>query len=91
VACAEALARFGVPEEVQSDNGKQFTDRFGKGVEVMFDRICRKNGIKHRLTDPFSPNQNGQVERFHGTLRPDFLDQAEPFESVALAQAALDI
>jgi len=90
VAFAEALARFGVPEEVQSDNGKQFTDRFGKGGEVMFDRICRKNGIKHRLTDPFSPNQNGKVERFHGTLRPDFLDQAEPFESVALAQA-LDV
>jgi transposase InsO family protein len=91
VAFAEALGRFGVPEEVQSDNGKQFTDRFGKGGEVMFDRICRKNGIKHRLTDPFSPNQNGKVERFHGTLRPDFLDQAEPFESVALAQAALDV
>jgi hypothetical protein len=35
VAFAEALARFGVSEEVQSDNGKQFTDRFGKGGEVM--------------------------------------------------------
>jgi transposase InsO family protein len=91
VAFAEALARFGVPEEVQSDNGKQFTDRFGKGGEVMFDRICRKNGIKHRLTDPFSPNQNGKVERFHGTLRPDFLDQAEPFESLTKAQAAVDV
>ena len=89
VAFAEALARFGVPEEVQSDNGKQFSDRFGKGGEVMFDRICRKNGIKHRLTDPFSPNQNGKVERFHGTLRPDFLDQVAPFTSLA-AQAAVD-
>ena len=90
VAFAEALGRFGVPEEVQSDNGKQFTDRFGKGGEVMFDRICRKNGIKHRLTDPFSPNQNGKVERFHGTLRPDFLDQVAPFTSLAAAQAAVD-
>ena len=90
VGFAEALARFGVPEEVQSDNGKQFTDRFGKGGEVMFDRICRKNGIKHRLTDPFSPNQNGKVERFHGTLRPDFVDQVEPFPSVTEAQVAVD-
>jgi transposase InsO family protein len=90
VVFAEALARFGVPEEVQSDNGKQFTDRFGKGGEVMFDRICRKNGIRHRLTDPYSPNQNGKVERFHGTLRPDFLDQAQPFGSVTDAQVALD-
>ena len=56
-----------------------------------FDGICRKNGIRHWLTDPFSPNQNGKVDRFHGTLRPDFLDQAEPFESVVLAQAALDV
>jgi transposase InsO family protein len=90
VAFAEALGRFGVPEEVQSDNGKQFTDRFGKGGEVMFDRICRKNGIKHRLIDPFSPNQNGKVERFHGTLRPDFLDQMAPFTSLAAAQTAVD-
>jgi hypothetical protein len=90
VAFAEALARFGVPEEVQSDNGKQFTDRFGKGGEVMFNRICRKNGTKHRLTDPFSPNQNGKVERFHGTMRPDFLDQASPFTSPDAAQAAVD-
>ena len=57
---------------------------------MMFDRICRKNGIKHRLIDPFSPNQNGKVERFHGTLRPDFLDQMAPFTSLAAAQTAVD-
>ena len=70
LAFAAALARFGVPEEVITDNGKQFTDRFGKGGEVLFDRICRENGITHRLTAPASPNQNGKVERFHGTLPP---------------------
>jgi len=74
---AQALVTFGVPEEILTDNGKQFTDRFGKGGEVLFDKFCRKNGIKHRLTAPASPNQNGKVERFHGTFRPDFLDQAE--------------
>jgi transposase InsO family protein len=94
VAFAQALIRFGVPEEVLTDNGKQFTDRFGRhgprNGEVLFDKICRKNGIVHRLTEPQSPNQNGKVERFHGTFRPDFLDQAEPFESVEQAQAAVD-
>jgi hypothetical protein len=66
--------------------GKFFTPP----TEVLFDRICRENGIKHRLIDPFSPNQNGKVERFHGTLRPDFLDQAAPFTSLAEAQMAVD-
>lgn len=56
----------------------------------MFDRICRKNGIRHRLTKPASPNQNGKVERFHGTLRPDFFDVTGPFSSIEAAQAAVD-
>jgi hypothetical protein len=79
---------------VITDNAKQFTDRFNRyGAsrgEVLFDKICRHNGITHRLTQPASPNQNGKVERFHGTFRPDFLDDADPFESVAAAQAAVD-
>ena len=90
LALAQALARFGVPEEVISDNGKQFTDRFGKGGEVLFDKICRRNGITHLLTAPSSPNQNGKVERFHGTLRREFLNDAGPFETLQAAQAALD-
>jgi hypothetical protein len=57
---------------------------------VLFDRICRDNGITHRLTAPASPNQNGKVERFHGTFRPDFLDAEGPFTSAAEAQAAVD-
>lgn len=90
LAFAQALSRFGVPEEVITDNGKQFTDRFGKGGEVLFDKICRRNAITHRLTAPASPNQNGKVERFHGTFRPEFLDDAGPFTSVEEAQAAVD-
>ena len=90
LAFATALARFGVPAEVLTDNGKQFTDRFGKGGEVLFDKICRKNGITHRLTAPASPNQNGKVERFHGTFGPEFLKLAGPFTSIEDAQAAVD-
>lgn len=93
LAFAQALARYGVPEEVITDNGKQFTDRFSRyGArrgEVLFDKICRKNGITHRLTQPASPNQNGKVERFHGTFRPEISD-AGPFASVEAAQAAVD-
>ena len=44
-----------------TDNGKQFTDRFGKGGEVLFDKICRTNAITHRLTQPASPTTTGKV------------------------------
>jgi transposase InsO family protein len=90
LALAEGLSVFGVPEELLTDNGKQFTDRFGKGGEVLFDRICRENGIVHRLTKPASPTTTGKVERFHQTLRRELLDDAGTFADLPAAQAAID-
>ena len=90
LAFAEGLSRYGIPEEVLTDNGKQFTDRFGKGGEVLFDRICRTNGIVHRLTQPASPTTTGKVERFHQTLERELLDGSGLFVDVAAAQAAVD-
>jgi transposase InsO family protein len=89
LAFASALRQFGVPGEVLTDNGKQFTDRFGKGGEVLFDRICRDNGITHRLTQPRSPTTTGKIERFHGSLRRELTDDAVPFTDLAAAQAAV--
>lgn len=89
LAFAAALRAYGVPEEVLTDNGKQFTDRFGKGGEVLFDRICRDNAIVHRLTQPRSPTTTGKIERFHGSLRRELLDDAVPFADLAVAQAAV--
>ena len=57
---------------------------------MLFDKICRKNGITHRLTAPASPTTTGKVERFHQTLRRELLDGHEPFPSIEAAQAALD-
>lgn len=87
-----AMRRYGVPSEVLSDNGGQFTGRFIKPlpVEVLFEKICRDNGIKQRLTKPRSPTTTGKIERFHKTLRTEFLDHVAPFESIAAAQEAVD-
>src|SRR3954463_13164394 len=90
LAFAAALERYGAPEEVLTDNGKQFSDRFGRGGEVLFDKICRRNAITHRLTAPRSPTTTGKIERFHQTLRRELLDDARPFASLLAAQAALD-
>lgn len=90
LALAAALSRYGIPDELLTDNGKQFTARFGRGGEVLFDRICRENGITHRLTRPHSPTTTGKVERFHQTLRRELLDDHGPFTSIEHAQQILD-
>jgi transposase InsO family protein len=91
-AFAAALGRYGVPAEVLTDNGRQFTGRFGKPrpAEVMFDRICRENAITHRLTGVRSPTTTGKVERFHKTLRTELLATLPPFPSLAVAQKVVD-
>ena len=77
-----AMAAHGVPQQILTDNGKVFTGRFGPGSgEVLFDRICRENGIKHILTAPRSPTTTGKVERWHKTLRQEFLAD-KVFDSV---------
>ena len=86
----QALERHGVPEEVLTDNGKVFTNRFAlKPTEVLFDKICRENGITHRLTAPRSPTTTGKIERFHRTLRTEFL-RGRTFSTLEIAQKELD-
>jgi transposase InsO family protein len=87
---ARALGEFGAPEAVLTDNGKVFTGRFAsRPMEVLFDRICRENGIRHLLTAPRSPTTTGKIERFHGTLRRELL-HGRAFPSLTVAQRAVD-
>jgi transposase InsO family protein len=91
-AFAAAMRRYGVPGEVLTDNGRQFTGRYTRPqpVEVLFERICRENGIVLRHGKPRSPTTTGKIERFHKTLRAELLDHVAPFESLQAAQAAID-
>jgi transposase InsO family protein len=85
-----ALQRYGAPEEILTDNGKVFTGkRAPKPATVLFDRICLNNGIKHRLTAPFSPTTTGKVERLHRTMRQEFFSEAR-FDTIEETQLALD-
>jgi len=86
----QSLARYGVPEELLTDNGKVFTGRFGPHPgEVLFDRICREQGITHRLTGVRRPTTTGKIERFHKTLRAELLT-GRRFDSLTHAQQVLD-
>lgn len=58
-------------------------------MEVLFDTICRENGIEHLLTQPRSPTTTGKIERFHRTLRAEF-DTRQIFTNLQVAQQALD-
>ncbi len=56
---------------VLTDNGAQFAKR--RGTESykphQFDVVCHRYGIEHRLTRPFHPWTNGQVERMNRTIK----------------------
>ena len=49
-------APFGKIKRIRSDNGTEFTSK-------NFKSLLRENGIKHELSAPYSPHQNGTVER----------------------------
>ena len=61
--------------KVLTDNGKEFTDRFTVNGEReptgrhVFDLVCNRHGIEHRLITPYHPQTNGMVERFNGRIQ----------------------
>lgn len=55
-------------ECVQTDNGFEFTKRFGGSKSdnlTLFEARLKKRGIRHKLIRPFTPRHNGKVERSH--------------------------
>jgi transposase InsO family protein len=56
---------------VLTDNGIQFTNRAldSHAFAHIFDRVCRENGIEHRLTKARHPRMSGQVERMNRTIK----------------------
>lgn len=81
-----ALTTYGAPMQILTDSGKVFTGRFNHPpVEVLFDAICRQQGIEHLLTQPRSPTTTGKIERFHRSLRAEFLSDCGPFANVKVS------
>lgn len=51
---------------IQTDNGPEFVNnQIDTNETTMFERTLEILGIKHRRTRPYSPWQNGKVERSH--------------------------
>jgi len=56
---------------ILTDNGTQFTHQARKRrkSKLEFDKICEAHGIEHRLTKPYHPWTNGQVERMNRSIK----------------------
>ncbi len=58
--------------KVLTDNGVAFAKNASTKWDTMrhpLDRMCDEHGIEHRLTKPYHPWTNGQVERMNRTVK----------------------
>jgi transposase InsO family protein len=68
-----ALAAYGVPGEILTDNGTQYVTWRGKS---QFTKELEKLGIKQIVAKPKRPQTLGKVERFWGTLWRECVESA---------------
>ena len=61
-ALRHLFATHGIPKQIVSDNGPQFTPSD-------FEEFTRRNGIKHSRSSPYHPSSNGEEERFVRTFK----------------------
>lgn len=61
-ALVDMFSRLGVPEEMLTDCGSQFTSE-------LMAAISRLLSLKQLTTTPYHPMCNGLVEKFNGTLK----------------------
>ena len=66
-SCVRALirhwiARFGIPDDITSDRGAQFTSSLWKELGNML-------GVKMQRTSAYHPQANGMIEKLHGQLK----------------------
>ncbi|MBI2479736.1 MAG: transposase, partial [Planctomycetia bacterium] len=66
-----AIASYGPPEEILTDNGPQYITWRGKS---RFTRHLDTRGIRQIVARPKRPQTLGKVERFWGTLWREFLE-----------------
>ena len=58
----QLFSRFGLPQQLLSDNGSNFVSRVTEGL---LDRL----GVHHIKCSPYRPQTNGMIERWHSVLK----------------------
>ena len=61
-ALIQIFSRTGIPKEILSDQGSNFTS-------ALMKQLCKLLHIKKLTSTPYHPEANGLVEKFNGTLK----------------------
>lgn len=71
-AFERGVASYGAPEEVLTDQGRQYTAWRG---QTAFEETLRQHGIRHVKSRPQHPETLGKIERFWKTLWQELLSR----------------
>ena len=83
----KAIATYGKPEYLMTDNGVWFVQRNGAQTQVQM--FLKEQGIGHIPTGVRRPTTNGKVERFHRTVNRELIKRFR-FKDIQEAQEAFD-
>jgi len=87
-AFRSAVAAYGLPAQLLSDNGLCFTGKL-RGFEVAFERQVHAAGTRTTHSRPYHPQCCGKIERLHRTAKDYLARQPRP-RSLPAGQRALD-
>jgi hypothetical protein len=73
-----AIQKFGVPEKIFTDNGKQFRSKW-------LGQACAKLGIRQLTSRPYHPEGKGKIEKFNRTVEK-FISEAVMKKPSSLAE-----
>lgn len=78
----KAIIKLGIPDQVVTDNGKDYTSNH-------FASVCFSLGVEQVVVPPFSGDRKPHIERFFGTMARELFREVEGFcgHSVAERQA----
>jgi len=74
-ALLQGIARFGKPEEVLTDQGRQYFAWRGKSG---FQKLLIREGIHHVVSRAHHPQTLGKCERLWATVNQEFWDRVRP-------------
>jgi len=82
-----AIAEYGVPKEMLTDNGRQYTNWRGT---TRFEAELKKERVAHIKSRPHHPMTLGKIERFWKSIFTEFLARVQ-FDTFEEAQERLNL